>query len=58
MKNQQDSSKIPVVGQIYTIDLGSTPVEVKVLELRTNGVYCEYLKSWSGRKELLDYFFF
>lgn len=47
------------IGRKYWLDMGAQcPVEVKVLELRPDGVYCKYLNSWANRKELLDYAFF
>jgi hypothetical protein len=47
------------IGHTFELDMGSSaPVKVKILELRHDGVYCEYLNSWANRKELLDYAFF
>lgn len=43
----------------YSLDLGSSaPVEVKTKFFTKKGVICEYLNSWSGRVEVLDYKFF
>lgn len=40
----------------YSLDLGSqSPVDVMTKEFTENGVICEYLHSWSGRIEELDY---
>ena len=44
------------VGKKYSLDLGGlTPVDVKTISFTKKGVICEYLNSWSGRVEELDY---
>jgi hypothetical protein len=45
-----------VLGQIYYLDLGSLiSVAVKPINFTEKGVICEYLNSWQGRTEELDY---
>jgi hypothetical protein len=39
----------------YSLDMGSSPVEVLTKEFLPKGVICEYLSSWSGRVEIVDY---
>jgi hypothetical protein len=44
------------LNKTYSLDLGSlAPVEVKTKSFTKDGVICEYLNSWSGRVEELDY---
>jgi hypothetical protein len=41
---------------IYTLDVGSlAPIKVKTIKFTEKGVLCEYLTSWSGRVEELNY---
>ena len=44
-----------ILDQVYYLDLGSTPVEVRTISFTKKGVICEYLSSWQGRMEELDY---
>lgn len=41
----------PIVNQEYTLDLGSTPVRVRVEAVDEKYVYVEYLTSWPERRE-------
>ena len=43
------------VDETYNLDLGSTPVNVAVIELKDNGVLCKYNNSYANRFETLDY---
>ena len=44
-------SKEQLIGKKFTLDLGSTPVEVVVNDITENKVIVEYLKSTPGRIE-------
>ena len=44
-------SKEEIIGKKFTLDLGSSPVEVKVVEINDSKVIVEYLNSTSGRVE-------
>ena len=44
-------SKEELIGKKFTLDLGSTPVEVVVNDITENKVIVEYLKSTPGRIE-------
>jgi hypothetical protein len=45
-----------ILDQIYYLDLGSlSPIEVRTISFTKKGVLCEYLSSWQGRIEELDY---
>jgi|GEM_PF-6857498 len=50
------NSKVIEIGKKYSLDLGSSsPVDVRVLSFLDKSVVCEYLSSWAGRIEELDY---
>jgi hypothetical protein len=44
-------NKEELIGKKFTLDLGSTPVEVVVNDITENKVVVEYLKSTLGRIE-------
>jgi hypothetical protein len=44
-------SKEQLIGEKFTLDLGSTPVEIVVNDITENKVIVEYLKSTPGRIE-------
>ena len=44
-------SKEELIGKKFTLDLGSTPVEIVVNDITENKVIVEYLKSTPGRIE-------
>ena len=44
-------NKEEIMGKKFTLDLGSSPVEVKVVEINDSKVIVEYLNSTSGRVE-------
>jgi hypothetical protein len=44
-------NKEELIGKKFTLDLGSTPVEVVVNDITENKVIVEYLKSTPGRIE-------
>jgi hypothetical protein len=44
-------SKEQLIGKKFTLDLGSTPVEIVVNDITENKVIVEYLKSTPGRIE-------
>ena len=44
-------NKEEIIGKKFTLDLGSSPVEVKVVEINDSKVIVEYLNSTSGRVE-------
>ena len=44
-------SKEKIIGKKFTLDLGSLPVEVKVVEIADSKVIVEYLNSTPGRIE-------
>lgn len=44
-------SKKDLIGKAFTLDLGSTPVEVIVNDMTEDKVIVEYLKSTPGRIE-------
>ena len=44
-------NKEQLIGKKFTLDLGSTPVEVVVNDITENKVVVEYLKSTPGRIE-------
>ena len=44
-------NKEQIIGKKFTLDLGSTPVEVVVNDITENKVIVEYLKSTPGRIE-------
>jgi hypothetical protein len=44
-------NKEQLIGKKFTLDLGSTPVEVVVNDITENKVIVEYLKSTPGRIE-------
>jgi hypothetical protein len=44
-------SKKDLIGKTFTLDLGSTPVEVIVNDMTEDKVIVEYLKSTPGRIE-------
>ena len=44
-------NKEEIIGKKFTLDLGSSPVEVKVVEITDSKVMVEYLNSTSGRVE-------
>ena len=44
-------NKEELIGKKFTLDLGSTPVEIVVNDITENKVIVEYLKSTPGRIE-------
>ena len=44
-------SKEEIIGKKFTLDLGSSPVEIKVIEITDSKVIVEYLHSTRGRIE-------
>jgi hypothetical protein len=44
-------NKEQLIGKKFTLDLGSTPVEIVVNDITENKVIVEYLKSTPGRIE-------
>jgi hypothetical protein len=44
-------NKEEIIGKKFTLDLGSSPVEVKVVEITDSKVMVEYLNSTPGRVE-------
>ena len=44
-------NKEQLIGEKFTLDLGSTPVEIVVNDITENKVIVEYLKSTPGRIE-------
>ena len=44
-------NKEEIIGKKFTLDLGSSPVEVKVVEINDSKVIVEYLNSTPGRVE-------
>ena len=44
-------SKEEIVGKTFNLDLGSTPIKIKVIEITDNKVIVEYLRSTPGRVE-------
>jgi len=44
-------NKEKIIGKKFTLDLGSSPVEVKVIEINDSNVIVEYLRSTPGRVE-------
>ena len=44
-------SKEEIIGKKFTLDLGSSPVEVNVIEINDSNVIVEYLRSTPGRVE-------
>ena len=44
-------NKEKIIGKKFTLDLGSSPVEVKVVEIADSKVIVEYLNSTPGRIE-------
>lgn len=53
-KNIDIKMKPIILNRIYVLDLGGL-VMLKVLDFTETGVICEYLQSWSGRKEEISY---
>jgi len=54
-------NKEQLIGKKFTLDLGSTPVEIVVNDITENKVVVEYLKSTPGRIEeftILDFEYF
>lgn len=49
------NNKIIELETKYSLDLGSSPVNVKTICFTENGVKCEYLDSYAGRIEELSY---
>jgi len=43
-----------VLGTKYTLDMGQ-PVTVIPKRVLTDGIECEYVMSWAGRKEIIKY---
>lgn len=48
------SNKKIVLGARYTLDMGQ-PVTVIPKRVLTDGIECEYVMSWPGRKEIISY---
>ena len=44
-------SKEEIIGKTFNLDLGSSPVEVKVIKITDSKVIVEYLHSTPGRIE-------
>ena len=44
-------NKEEIIGKKFTLDLGSSPVEIKVIEITDSKVMVEYLNSTPGRVE-------
>ena len=44
-------NKEEIIGKTFNLDLGSSPVEVKVIEITDSKVIVEYLRSTPGRVE-------
>jgi hypothetical protein len=44
-------NKEEIIGKTFNLDLGSSPVEVKVIEINDSKVIVEYLRSTPGRVE-------
>ena len=51
VEQQKVMSKKDLIGKAFTLDLGSTPVEVIVNDMTEDKVIVEYLKSTPGRIE-------
>jgi hypothetical protein len=52
----EKKEKIIEIGKIYHLDISAlTPIKIKTLFFTNNGVMCEFLNSYVGRKEVIDY---
>jgi hypothetical protein len=43
------------INQTYQLDLGSSPIKVKTICFKSDGVECEYVLSYKDRKEIIPY---
>jgi hypothetical protein len=51
---RQYNSPTQLIGKIFTLDVGSSPVRVRIKEITNNSVICDYLESYQGRVETFD----